>query len=213
MQLLNSVPEDRALYQLKQLKGEKDASVILSTLRKEKSRETSYEDLTENNSLPQYEAQGRRQNLGLELEANYPKAYQAFNELTHRTLQNDDYRHLVEPINSQSSDNVQQRPFLSDLLYRQNHQHGPNHSTLPKNLCDPRLYDLDISQWTDVKIGNEAAARAISLYLETDHPLLGFFNPDFFLDDLINIEETHCSPLLVNALLYWAVVRFSPGHK
>lgn len=73
-------------------------------------------------------------------------------------------------------------------------------------LCDPRLSSLDITHWTDVEIGNDLAAKCISLYLETDHPLLGHFHPDQFVEQLISGEQQHCSALLVNALLYWACV-------
>lgn len=80
--------------------------------------------------------------------------------------------------------------------------------TLPlKPLCDDRLHQLDIGFWTKVEISNELAAQAISLYLETDHPLLGHFDPDLFLTDLICKKYQFCSSVLVNALLYWASVR------
>lgn len=75
-------------------------------------------------------------------------------------------------------------------------------------LCDPRLADLEILRWTDVEIENDLAARCISLYLETDHPLLGPFDPDLFVEQLVSGENQFCSPLLVNALLYWACVCF-----
>lgn len=80
----------------------------------------------------------------------------------------------------------------------------PTESQAP--LCDERLHQLDISHWTNAPINNESAARAISLYLETDHPLLGFFEPNLFVSDLINHKHDYCSPMLVNSLLYWACV-------
>lgn len=74
-------------------------------------------------------------------------------------------------------------------------------------LCDARLYELDIGAWTKVDISSDLAARCISLYLETDHPLLGHFDPDLFLSRLAGDDEgDYCSPLLVNALLFWACV-------
>ncbi|KAF3022599.1 hypothetical protein E8E14_013659 [Neopestalotiopsis sp. 37M] len=51
-------------------------------------------------------------------------------------------------------------------------------------LCDERLSDLDISFWTTVPIPNSLAAKVISLYLVTDHPLLGTFEPRKFVADL-----------------------------
>ncbi|KAK6214358.1 Sodium- and chloride-dependent GABA transporter 1 [Pestalotiopsis sp. IQ-011] len=70
-------------------------------------------------------------------------------------------------------------------------------------LCDERLNDLDISFWTPVPIPNGLAAKVISLYLVTDHPLLGIFEPGQFIADLVNHKQISCSSFLVNTLLYW----------
>lgn len=77
----------------------------------------------------------------------------------------------------------------------------------PRDLCDTRLRELSIWHWTNINIDNQLAAKCISLYLETDHPLLGHFDPELFIQDLISKGTEFCSPLLVNALLYWACVR------
>ncbi|KZL78030.1 N-terminal fungal transcription regulatory domain-containing protein (zinc finger protein) [Colletotrichum tofieldiae] len=71
-------------------------------------------------------------------------------------------------------------------------------------LCDERLKDLSISYWTDVSMTDDYAARVISLYLTTDHPLLGVFDPHLFISDLVGRRHTYCSRLLVNALMYWS---------
>jgi hypothetical protein len=59
-----------------------------------------------------------------------------------------------------------------------------------------------MSFWSSVPISDDIAAKIISLYLETDHPLLGTFDPDLFVDDLVNCRLRYCSPLLVSALMY-----------
>ncbi|TQN71231.1 Nitrogen assimilation transcription factor nit-4, partial [Colletotrichum shisoi] len=69
---------------------------------------------------------------------------------------------------------------------------------------DPRLRKLNIGFWTVVPITNQDAADAISIYLETDHPVLGLFDADLFLDGLVRGEVRYCSSLLVNALLAFA---------
>ncbi|KZL86468.1 c6 transcription factor, partial [Colletotrichum incanum] len=69
---------------------------------------------------------------------------------------------------------------------------------------DSRLKNLDIGFWTVVSIANHDAADIISLYLETDHPILGLFDLDLFLDDLMSGQVRYCSSLLVNALLAFA---------
>ena len=84
-------------------------------------------------------------------------------------------------------------------------------ATLPSlTLCDERLLRLEISNWTDVMVTNEQAARAISVYLETDHPILGLFDADLFLEDLVNTRPNFCSRLLVSSLLSFAFVRLEP---
>lgn len=85
--------------------------------------------------------------------------------------------------------------------------------TNTRRLCDSRLNKLEIMHWTDVDIDNDLAARCISLYLETDHPLLGLFDPDLFVEQLISGQEQFCSALLVNALLYWACVSEDPVYS
>jgi hypothetical protein len=81
-------------------------------------------------------------------------------------------------------------------------------SDLPLNptLCDSRLADLNIGLWTSVSISNGLASRIISLYLSTDHPLLGTFDPDLFVGDLIGGGLQYCSRMLVSAVMYWGCV-------
>lgn len=75
-----------------------------------------------------------------------------------------------------------------------------------QHLCDVRLHDLRISEWTQADIRNEDAAFLISRYLEIDHPILGFFDPELFTADLVTAQTRFCSQLLVNALLAYTCV-------
>ncbi|KAK8011920.1 hypothetical protein PG989_000180 [Apiospora arundinis] len=72
----------------------------------------------------------------------------------------------------------------------------------PHEYCDARLRNLDISFWTNANISDEFGRRCISLYLTTDHPLFGFFDPHLFIGDLVEQQEGFCSRFLVNALLH-----------
>ncbi|KAF4976221.1 hypothetical protein FZEAL_7084 [Fusarium zealandicum] len=81
--------------------------------------------------------------------------------------------------------------------------------TTPLPLCDGRLEDLDMSVWTSVSIANDLAAQIISLYLETDHPLLGTFDPDLFVGDLVNCRPRYCSQLLISSIMYWGCQMYS----
>lgn len=76
--------------------------------------------------------------------------------------------------------------------------------------CDDRLNLLDITKWSDVKIPNDLAARIMSFYLKIDHPLLGLFDADLFLRDLVKVQHNFCSSMLVNAVLAWASVSSDP---
>ncbi|KAF6822125.1 Activator of stress genes 3 [Colletotrichum musicola] len=71
-------------------------------------------------------------------------------------------------------------------------------------LCDERLHKLDISAWSNVPVLNEAAKRALSLHLETDHSIMALFDADLFLDDLVSGSARFCSRLLVSSLYSWA---------
>jgi hypothetical protein len=74
------------------------------------------------------------------------------------------------------------------------------------DFCHLRLQGLNISRWTNVSIGNGFAARVIKLYLETDHPLLGIFDPYLFIDDLVDGGTNYCSSFLVNTLMFLGCV-------
>lgn len=76
----------------------------------------------------------------------------------------------------------------------------------PPIQTDSRLKDLDITHWTAVSIPSDVAANVISLYLETDHAILGLFDTELFVHDLTHYEYQFCSPLLVSALLAFACV-------
>ena len=68
------------------------------------------------------------------------------------------------------------------------------------------LRDLKLDQWSRVPIDRMLAASAISLYLSSEHPLFGYFDPRFFIMDLQAGRQRFCSSLLVNALLCRACV-------
>ncbi|KJZ69189.1 hypothetical protein HIM_11422 [Hirsutella minnesotensis 3608] len=83
----------------------------------------------------------------------------------------------------------------------------------PAPYCDNRLSRLRIVNWTTVPVSNEFAAGAISLYLETDQPILGLFDADLFVQDLVEPRSRFCSSLLVNALLYWACQAYASVNQ
>lgn len=76
----------------------------------------------------------------------------------------------------------------------------------PCTYCDPRLELLTVSFWTRIPIENGLAARAISHYLQTDHPVLGFFDADLFLRDLVEQGLNFCSAFLFHSVMSLACV-------
>lgn len=72
---------------------------------------------------------------------------------------------------------------------------------------DGRLHRLRMSHWTKTPIPDDMARQLLSLYLKTDHPILGLFDADFVIDELVDIRTQFCSPFLVNSLFFWTCVR------
>ncbi|KAI9698282.1 MAG: hypothetical protein M1820_007552 [Bogoriella megaspora] len=81
---------------------------------------------------------------------------------------------------------------------------GP--SKFPRYI-DPRLDALNIAFWTAVPVTDQYAAGAISSYLETEHAVLGLFDTELFIRDLVDCKIDYCSPFLVSSLLAFASVR------
>lgn len=186
IRLLNSIPDDEALERLRILRREIDTSVILSILRQDVDS-----DQQPNQPKPSFEEDDPFQEL--ELAFQYPNVYPTVPRRNMDTLRETTYQQLVERSSGRhqsTSAQIEDRNSIDSF----------------SDFCDPRLAKLDIHLWTKVPISSELAARTISLYLETDHPLLSFFEPDQFLSDLIEGKTKYCSSLLVNSLLYWASV-------
>lgn len=76
----------------------------------------------------------------------------------------------------------------------------------PNTYCDPRLEPLNISYWTRIPIDNALAARTISYFLQTGHPVLGFFDVDLFLRDLVGQGLNFCSSFLFHSVMSLACV-------
>lgn len=77
---------------------------------------------------------------------------------------------------------------------------------------DSRLANLkEVGFWTGVAVTDAFAAGAISLYLQTDWPVFGLFEPSLFIHDFIERKFDHCSQFLVNSIL--AVASVSPSVR
>lgn len=84
--------------------------------------------------------------------------------------------------------------------------HLPIHQTQEVRYFDERLKNLQVDYWTDIAITGDFVARVISLYLSTDHPVLGLFAPELLVTDLVNGQNRFCSRFLFHALMYLGCV-------
>ncbi|KAK2596580.1 hypothetical protein N8I77_013462 [Diaporthe amygdali] len=100
--------------------------------------------------------------------------------------------------NSPSKAGSQQPPSLD-----------PSAAPVQPELCDDRLRHIRIRNWTQVPISNELAARLLAFYLTVDHPLLGLFDADLFLGDLVAHKTEFCCPLLLSSVLCFACQGYS----
>lgn len=167
-----------------------DPSDVLKTLRGELPHSNLSEQAAARAILPAVYSDGE-----LELLVRHPKAYYALElpVVTHDTVSD----LFLGGESSQS--------YTSQLEQIQSTKKPSNH---PK-YCDARLEELNIDFWTSVPIKNEDAASAISLYIETHHPVWCFFDASQFISDLVECnldKKSTCSPLMVSALMAFALV-------
>ncbi|EXA30436.1 hypothetical protein FOVG_18172 [Fusarium oxysporum f. sp. pisi HDV247] len=206
--LLRTGSENQALESLRILRSHNDVESVLNILKASRSQEQC--------------PQGREQapistrHLGLEYELMarnavvFPPLQAPGSNLIKVALSTD---RLSTTLDERSESPLRDGASVSaDSEADQFSAHRPIYikraiSTL--RLCDERLEELNMSFWTSVSISDDVAAKIISLYLETDHPLLGTFEPDLFVDDLTSCRLRHCSPLLVSAIMYWGCQMYS----
>jgi hypothetical protein len=167
-----------------------DPSDVLKTLRGELPHTSLSEQATARAILPPIHS-----DCELELLVRHPKAYCALD------------LPVVSPANvsklflhGQSS-----HAHISQLENVKSTKQPSDHH----RYCDSRLEKLNIEFWTSVPITNDQAASAISLYLETHHPVWSFFDASLFVRDLVECRtdpDSTCSPFMVSSLLAFATV-------
>lgn len=108
----------------------------------------------------------------------------------HMTVPEEDTGERGKRPQDQHTDNLKKKTLLASSHY-----------------YDSRLDHLDISFWTPVSVTDQFAARVISLYLETDHPVIGLFHSGWFIHSLVTKRTQYCSGFFVNAFLAFACVR------
>ncbi|KAI1843691.1 hypothetical protein JX266_010137 [Neoarthrinium moseri] len=225
LELLKSAPEKTAIDILRLLRTSGDVRAVLSMVNG--GMDGKHRPSDRDASLAM--TMSAQSPLELELMVRNPNSYPTLRPISEAALEESN---LLRPVNLARYDSHEQSSvsdFLPDLgggsltdtsgadadsavkLLRKSPMDG-----IPPQLtryCDGRLADLRIEYWTRVPIPNNFAASILSLYLETDHPLLGLFDPDKFIGDLVNRRERFCSSFLVASVLYWGCQMYSALDK
>ncbi|KAI1130265.1 hypothetical protein F5Y10DRAFT_289717 [Nemania abortiva] len=191
---LKTLPKHRALMLLNGLRAQGDLATVLSEFS---DAEQAIEELDTSSSL--FEA---------ELMATSPNTYTILRPID---LSGPTESHVLHPTNT--------HPCFA-------HSSLSFHALVPRILietdidpseaiqyCDDRLSDLRVDFWTDVFVPSDFIARAISLYINTDHPLLGLFDTDLFITSLVDMQTRFCSRFLFHSLMYLACQMYSAFDK
>ncbi|RMZ87166.1 hypothetical protein DV736_g5613, partial [Chaetothyriales sp. CBS 134916] len=178
--LLKSAPVD--LAQMALLKLRHDPASALGFVRGVSPESHLSEQTTARAYLPDIPS-----DLEFELMARYPFAYPIPNSQVPLALKRrqSSYGNFPSGASSAQQPTTQEKAaFKDDDLARAKMLDVKADPWAPPQCIDSRLSGLDIAFWTNVSASNELAAGAISFYLETDHPFLGLFDADLFLDSL-----------------------------
>ncbi|KAK9420218.1 hypothetical protein SUNI508_06747 [Seiridium unicorne] len=197
-----SLPEGSAADLLATIRDNRNDAAVLSNF-KASSHGTPYSTASEWESGLSQPPLSLDATLETELMAQYPCAYPALVPILASDLARSD---LLGPISGFAQhggdgeiDSSSDTPEAGSAT--------PGSLSAPKpsqesDYYDERLRHFKTGFWTDVDIADDLAARIISLYLTSEHPLLGFFEPRLFLDDLLNNRERFCSRLLFHSLMH-----------
>ncbi|KAI0805335.1 hypothetical protein GGR55DRAFT_690676 [Xylaria sp. FL0064] len=197
VELLRSSPEDHSNALLKSLRENHNNSSVISHFKRATSESGCFpkSDDWESTNLSSLEG---------ELMANNSKSFPTLPPITPASLARSNLLHPWP------SDSLPGRlnpmdvgpPIIAPSEYPEAQGH-------PVEYCDEGLQYLQVSFWTDMKISNDFAARVISIYIKTDHPLLGLFDTRLFINDLINQRTNYCSKFLFHAVMYLGCQMYS----
>ncbi|TEA14931.1 Nitrogen assimilation transcription factor nit-4 [Colletotrichum sidae] len=223
MELLRSLPGPEAIHLLQRLRSTSDMSRLMSSFEGGLHTETRPSDLeTARAILP-----ATQSSVEFELMAQWGTAYPRLYETPIPELLN-----ILPTTKALSSSVLPSFPDGSMVPMRtaklESHPEPPKQSNsaeagfggtkqampttgprMPRKYRDSRLERLQIGYWTKVPISNELAATLISFYLETEHNIVGFFDADLFVDDLVSCQPNFCSAFLVTAVLCLASQKYT----
>lgn len=198
MAILNQLPTSELVPLLRSLRAEDDAATVLAVLRDLQTIRPLPNGVSAS-SAPDEEPDGLLSNED-ELSTLHSAVYPRLPEPQPYLFEKKPYQDLISTMHGSTSEDFSKHSSVDE---RED----------ASMLCDPRLHDLKLAQWSNVDMSDDLAARCISMYLKTDHPLIGHFDPNLFVSDLVAGRTRFCSSLLVNSLLYWGCVRHLPPSQ
>ncbi|KAI0122595.1 hypothetical protein F4814DRAFT_438582 [Daldinia grandis] len=201
IELLKSLPVGEAFGLLNSLRENGDPASALSMLREG--------DVEGQPTFLGAEARGfapPRNMLELELMANNSRSFLPLRRIDAHVLAESD---LLRPMRRPVDTNPMSPPLPAKAGLEGRHFPPPVSPGRGVGYCDERLHNLQADFWTNVMVTNEFAAQVISLYIKTDHPILGLFSPSLFIRDLVNRQDRFCSRFLFHALMYMGCQMYS----
>ncbi|KAI2768752.1 hypothetical protein F4815DRAFT_498004 [Daldinia loculata] len=204
LELLKSLPIGEAFGLLNSLREKGDPATVLSVLREG--------DAEGQPTFLGAEARGfvPRNMLELELMANNSKSFLPLRRIDAHVLAKSD---LLRPMRRSMEDNQMNPPFPVSTALEGRRFPLPVIPGRGVGYCDERLHNLQADFWTNVMVTNEFTAQVISLYIKTDHPILGLFSPHLFITDLVNQQDRFCSRFLFHAVMYLGCQMYSAFDK
>ncbi|KAI0168839.1 hypothetical protein GGR52DRAFT_493079 [Hypoxylon sp. FL1284] len=201
-------PEAMEAVELLKILSKEHAAVLLGALRSTDDPATALSIFKERADV-EGTAPARSQ-LELELMANNPAAYPPLSPIDASELASSN---LLRPVRSSAAGDKADlsSPIKSITTDRQ--------FILPINArekigyYDASLHALRVEFWTDIPVTNDFAAQVISLYIATDHPVLGLFHPDLLVADLVSCRNKFCSRFLFHALMYLGCQMYNAFNK
>ncbi|KAI0417055.1 hypothetical protein F5X98DRAFT_342024 [Xylaria grammica] len=198
VELLKSLPEERSTALLKRLREKGDPASVIAEFKGGTNEGGSP------SKLDSWEPRQPQSSLEAELMANNSRGFPALQP--------------IDPIVLARSNLLRPAPpgllpghldFGEAVLPQVASSEYSETPGQPGEYCDERLQYLQVGFWTGIKVSSDFAARVISTYIKTDHPLLGLFNPHLFISDLVGQNTRFCSKFLFHALMYLGCQMYS----
>ncbi|KAH8125656.1 hypothetical protein LI328DRAFT_151772 [Trichoderma asperelloides] len=203
---------DRTILRLLRTLPPEDAVKLLQTLRNDSSDTPRLISTPSEHNLLRGALGPTRNSLEFELTVRHPVSYPPLFPLKVSSLP---LESLLRPSRTNVSSRISITIVFADDLGSASSTSDQRTLRVAAQYCptrplvEERLQELEMKNWSEVRITNDLAAHIISLYIETDYQTLPLFNLDLFLRDFLDNQRNFCSPLLVNSIFSWACQTYS----